>query len=426
MYPALLNQNAPAMGSAPQQAQYPTPASVPSQQAPSNPPMAYAKGGHVGTKRGKMIMAHFNKHELNELDHLQGKIEKCPKSGMRSYSHLEEILKNPHILANVHHFANELHRAMGGGIHDSHYAAGGMPMMHYATGGGVPMMHYAHGGHPDYHNSHLNHMAREGVHGDTELALIGPHTHHVFNQLATGGCVTNPHTHHPQYWSLGGLLGGLGSAIKGGASALGRGAMAAGRAAAQHAGTLGRGVMTAAKQAAPMVGAFGKAALPYAMQALQPELQKLGTAGGVNLGDLAHAGIGAIADTAFDKMSGPGGPMDNPNAHALGSGFGRALEAKTQGGSNWGEAIGQGMHHAGSQIGGTRGAALQGTGLGLHSGQGIGKSIVGGIANAAAHKMGMPSEAGQSDALAKAAQEIAAQKQQMQMPQISQEDYDML
>lgn len=434
MYPALLNQNAPTMGSAPEQAQYPTPASAPQPQAPANPPMAYAKGGHVGTKRGKMVMAHFNKHELNELDHLQGKIERCPKSGMRSYSHLEEILKNPHILANVHHHTNEHHRMMGGAMHD-HYATGGAPSMHFATGGapsmhfapgGAPAMHFSHGGHADYHNSHLNHMASEGMHGDTELALIGPHTQHVFNQLATGGCITNPHTGHPQYWSMSGLLGGLGSAIKGGASALGRGAMAAGRAAAQHAGTLGRGAMAAAKAAAPAVGAFGKAALPYAMQALQPELQKLGNAGGVNLGDLAGAGIGALADTAFDKMSGPGGPMSNPNAHAMGSGFGKALEAKTNGG-NWGEAVGQGLHHAGSQIGGARGAAMQGTGLGLGSGEGIGKSILGGVANAAAHKMGMPSEAGHPNALAQAAQQIAAQKQMMQLPpQMSQDDYDML
>ena len=445
MYPALLNQSVPQQDGG----TMPPSTGMPMQQtqAQQPAPMAFAHGGHVGTKRGKMVMAHFNKHELNDLDHLQGKVEKCPRTGMRSYSHLEEILKNPHILANVHHHTNEHHRAMGGslgGMPMQHYAEGGslggMPMQHYAEGGspshgGMPMMHYSHGGHAtggheNYHNSHLNHMAREGTHGDTELALIGPHTHHVFNQLATGGCVTNPHTGHPQYWSLGGLLGGLGSAVKGGAAALGRGAMAAGRAAATHGAALGRGAMNAARAAAPAVGAFGKAALPYAMEALKPQLAKLGNAGGVNLGELAHAGIGAIGDTAFDKMSGPGGPMDNPNAHAMGSGFGRALEAKTQGG-NWGESVGQGLHHAGSQMEGSRGAALRGTGMGLASGEGIGKSLAGGAANVLANKMGMPSEANGQEGLAKAAQAIAAQRsqyqpEQQQIPQMSQADYDDL
>ena len=428
MYPALLNQNVPQQDGNAMPISNAMPMQQQQPQAAQSAPMAFAHGGHVGTKRGKMVMAHFSKHELNDLDHLQGKVEKCPRTGMRSYSHLEEILKNPHILANVHHHTAEHHRDMGGhmgGMPMAHYAEGGMPMSHYA-GGGMPMMHYSHGGHANYHDGQLNHMANEGVHGDTELALIGPHTNHVFNQLATGGCVTNPHTGHPQYWSLGGLLGGLGSAIKGGASALGRGAMAAGRAAATHAGTLGRGMVSAAKAAAPAVGAFGKAAMPYAMEALKPQLAKLGSAGGVNLGELAHAGIGAIGDTAFDKMSGPGGPMNNPNAHAMGSGFGKALESKTNGG-NWGESVGQGLHHAGSQMEGTRGAALRGTGMGLASGEGIGKSLAGGAANALASKMGMPSEANGQNALAQAAQSIAAQRPQYpQAPQISQEDYDDL
>jgi len=176
MYSALLNQSLPApyaMNTMPMQPQT----------------SAYAHGGKI--KRGKMVIAHMNPHELNVLDHIQGKIERCPKSGMRSYSHLEELLKNPHILAGVHHHAR-CHHAMGGDIYD-------------------------------YSNAHLNHLAAGGIHGDTELALIGPHTHDVFNQLADGATI-NPHDGHPQYWSLKNALTGIWNTVKSGASKVKEGA----------------------------------------------------------------------------------------------------------------------------------------------------------------------------------------------------------
>ena len=153
-----------------------------SQGSPVNQSIGLAKGGRA--KHHKMIIAHFNPKELDILDHLQGKDERCPKSGIRTYTHLEELLKNPHIRETVHHHAR--HHAMGGDV----------------------SMPYAH------------HLAAGGRHGDTELGLIGPHTHHFFNQMA-GHATHNPHTGHPEYFNLGEALSGLWNGIKGGAGWLG-------------------------------------------------------------------------------------------------------------------------------------------------------------------------------------------------------------
>lgn len=206
MYPALLNQtqSPPYQGTGGLQLQprppatmQPNPTATPQFSAPSsmqpqyNMPQSYAHGGRP--KRGKMVMAHMSPKELNVLDHIQGKQERCPRSNMRSYSHLEELLKNPHILHKVHQ-------------HVQHHCQGGMA---YAHGGHV------YDGHPEGHA-----MASNGIHGDTELAMIGPHTHRVFDGLSrmhgySAGDLVNPHDGRPQYWSLGNTLSGMYNAVTG-------------------------------------------------------------------------------------------------------------------------------------------------------------------------------------------------------------------
>lgn len=291
-------------------------------QNPVQQAQAYAHGGRI--KRGKMVIAHMNPHELSILDHLQGKIEKCPRSGMRSYTHLEEILKNPHLLASVHHHAREHHAKHG---HHGHHAE------HHAFGGNV-------GGHHDYHNAHLNHLAEGGLHGDSELALIGPHTKHVFDQLASGS-THNPHTGHPQYWSLGGALGGLWNTIKGGVSKI-----------------------------APTVAAAGKALLPSVMPAIQNFAQsKLGPVGGAIAGALP-----GLAEQGLNRIAGPEG--SNPRGEAIGKGLAAGAEA-LRSGQGAGRAIGAGLSAAGQGMAGSpMGEAMSGMGEGLQQGRGIGASMM--------------------------------------------------
>ncbi len=162
----------------------------------------YARGGKI--KRGKMIVAHFNPHELNELDHLQGKKETCPHTGMRSYAHLEEILKNPHI------FRNLMNNVQAGTIKRT-------PSNHdQKTSEQRPH---------DYKNAELNEMADKGVHGDSELALIGPHTRHTFDSIIEMNGKSpshNPESGHPHYWELNGFTSGLGQMFSPPPSSLGQ------------------------------------------------------------------------------------------------------------------------------------------------------------------------------------------------------------
>lgn len=271
-------------------------------QMPQQQSQMMARGGRA--RHHKMILAHGNPHELDILDHLQGGKVECPKTGLRSYPHLEEILKNPHIKANVHHHA----------------------MQHHAAGGhAVP---------------ELQHLAHAGRHGDSEMFLMGPHTHHIFNQLA-GHATRNPHTGHPEYWSLGGALGGLWNGIKG---------------AAGHAWNGIKGI--------------GKAAAPALINMGQSYLNnKFGD----KFGGLAKTGINALGGYAKSALD--NGGEQNPIHQAIGEGLGRGAQA-LQGGASASQAFGQGMQHAGQQFGGGGlGSAMQGMGSGLAQGQGFGEAM---------------------------------------------------
>jgi hypothetical protein len=308
MYP--LNATPGSMNSMPSSAglSQPQNAMEPRQQfAPASSmatmPNAYAHGGR--TKRGKLVMAHFNPKELDVLDHLQGKIEKCPRSGMRSYTHLEELLKNPHILSSVHQHAR------------AHHASGG------SAGG--------------YGNPSLNAMAGHGVHGDSELALIGPHTNHVLSSLAAPGTLTNHIDGRPQYWSLGGTLGGLWNTIKSGA-----------------------------QQAAPYIGAFGKAILPAAM----PAIQGLASRYGGDLGAKAAEGLGGLANQGLDYLQGMGSDQNQAIASGLGQGLQAGVAAR-QAGMSPIQSAGAGVSKVGSMLPGAFGGGLQSLGGSVQQGRGL-------------------------------------------------------
>lgn len=277
----------------------------PEEQQPT-PPGMMARGGRAKRKK---VIAHFNPQELHALDHLQGHQERCGKTGLRSYSGLEELLKNPHIVQNVHKSARR--HAEGGGIHT------------------IP---------------ELRHLAEGGRNGDTELALIGPHTHHLFNQLA-GHSTVNPHTGHPEYWSLGNALSGAWDTIKG----------------------AGSGAWDAVKGA-------GRSLLPVAGHAL-----------GTMAGGAAGGALGGAAGNWLGSQL--GGDESSPGAQALSQGAQNAFNAY-RGGASAGQALGHGVGHAGSRLGGGLGTAMQGAGSALRQGQGLGGALSRGAASGFNHMGG--------------------------------------
>lgn len=285
--------------------------SMPMQQ-PMTPMSSFKKGGKV-----KMTPAHMSKHEMDILDHLQGRTERTAH-GVRTYPHFEELLSNPHLHAMITHHARQSH----------------------AEGGDI--------------SPHMEHdMEQHGRHGDTEVALLGPRTHHFFHSMATGGAM-NPDG-HPEYWSIGGALGGLWKGIKGAGSAI-----------AKHGGAF-------AKAAAPHVGSALQAAAPALTDIAAQHLQKhLGDAGGM----LAGLG-GQLAGGLGGKLAGPNGSQLGT---AIGSGLGQFAKAKNEG-QSFGQAAGQGLSQAGSHFGeeNPTGQLLGSVGQGLQSGQSA-KQILSGAA----------------------------------------------
>ncbi len=315
---------------------------------------ALAKGGRA---KHKKILAHFNPKELHVMDHLQGHSEKCPKTGLRSYTHLEELLKNPHISGTIHRHSH---------AHREHHSMGG----------------------------NIEHLAEGGRHGDTEMALIGPHTHHLFHQLA-GRSTTNPHTGHPEFWSLGGVLGGLGGAIKGAASSAGRGLSSAARAAGQGAKSFGSSALNAARAAAPHVGTaltqFAPMAAQMGTQYLanrlsgQPQEEfSFNPEDYIGMLPESFRGLGQAGAGAFNAYRGGAKPQQafGQGLSQLGQGYGGHLGNAMQG---FGGAIGQGQNlrsglgaaanRVGQGFGGAVGQSLQSAGQSFGQGQNIGQSL---------------------------------------------------
>lgn len=172
----------PAIGSmAPQSATPRNPYAT--EQNMLNYPMAMAHGGMVHKPPRGLIAVHMNPKELDILDHYQGHRKYAPDHN-RMYPDLEGVFRNAHIKENLIHHARE----------------------HFASGGAVPPASYAVGGPIS---------AANGVHGDSMVAYIGPHMKQVFNEALGHKYNRNPLDGHPQYWNLGGFLGGIGKSILG-------------------------------------------------------------------------------------------------------------------------------------------------------------------------------------------------------------------
>jgi len=290
-------------------------------------PQSFAKGGRPGRHHKGMTAAHMSPKELHILDHLQGG-PKFGHEGIREYSHLEELLKNPHIVQSVHRHAHH-HR------------------QRHAHGGLTPSM---------------EHLRQGGRFGDSELALIGPHTHHLFNQLA-GHVTRNPNTGHPEYFSLGGALSGLWDVIK----------------------PIAAPIMDVIKPiAAPIMNMIsggggsggaggGGSAISDTLKAAAPGLLNMGQQFlGDKFGDMGRTAGGMLSQGIQSRLGSPS-ENANPYASALGGSLGRAAESYGRG-TGASQAFGQGLNDFGSQVGGGFGNAMAESGRGLMQGQGWGES----------------------------------------------------
>ena len=449
MYPALLNQSPPApyqqmspsrpapLGIGTSPAQAPAPAPNTGGNSPMQPqynmPQSYAHGGR--TKRGKMVMAHMNSKELDVLDHIQGKQERCPRSNMRSYSHLEELLKNPHILHKIHQ-------------HVQHHSHGGHA--------------YAHGG--EVHGGQAS--AADGVHGDNELAMIGPHTHQVFDHLArmqghAAGDLVNPHDGRPQYWSLRDTLGGVWNGIRGGigsvGDALSSGARTVGNAlslGARTAGEIGQqGFDKGQKFLQDNPGILQ--AVGSAGNKILPGLEKAGIEAGTQrfgpLGGLAAAGVGSLAGSGLDYLQNYGVKKPTPqemspgfigpqrylgptNANNIGSAMGAAAQSgwnqynmsrptaeERQPGfigpqrTGMNQTIGAALSGAGQNYPGSIGGAMHGVGTGISRNATAGRTAELGAQGA---WMGSQGQSGVADAARNLMSQYGRPQQQQPNPQM--------
>lgn len=135
----------------------------------------YARGGRTGGNDSHFDWAHFNKNELPTLDDLQGGATFIPGTKIRNYKRLEKSLSsNPQFRQGV----------------DSH-------LQHLARGGQIHSI-----------REQGDNIRRSGRHGDTEAAIIGPHTRAMLNHYLGGGSI-NPHTGKCEYWGLSDMLSGL-------------------------------------------------------------------------------------------------------------------------------------------------------------------------------------------------------------------------
>lgn len=263
-------------------------------------PNAYAHGGEVRRSSphtaGKMIPVHISKQELAVLDHLQGvkKIDK--KTGMRAYPVLEDLVKHPHLRETIHH----------------HYKD------HLATGGNVDA----------HHAKNLQQLAQDGRYGDTEMALIGPHTHHLFDYMA-GGKTQNPKDGFPEYWSLGGTLKSIWNTVKSPFAKIGQ-------------------------QALPQVAQYAG--------------QKLGEGA---LGDIGRMALNKGAEFGANKLGQMGGP-ETAAGNTIGKTFNSMFD-KYKSGAGLGKTLGAGLSTAGQDMRGSGlGDVMGAAGNALGQGQGIG------------------------------------------------------
>lgn len=280
-------------------------------------------GGRVRSRHHKMIAAHFNPEELHVLDQLQGSIERSKKDGRRSYPKLDAVLANPHISGAVHHHSTR---------------------------------HMAHGGHmeparPQY-----------GMHGDTEIAYIGPHLRHLLDRYA-GHKTQNPIDGHPQYFSLSGLFSGLGNAISGGFNKL--------------TGMLPGPVGNFLNQGVNALGGIARTALPGLAETAGNAIG--GAFGAPEAGGLIGGLLNQAGGSALNSLGVPQAGQGSQMGESIGQGINTASQMYNQGGYSPQQMFGAGMSSAGRNYGGTAGGAMQGFGNAYGGGQNIQQSALQGL-----------------------------------------------
>lgn len=119
---------------------------------------------HHEERKEPMILAHFSTPELDFLDHMQGYKDQDPRTGFRVYEGLGQLHKHPH----------------------------------FARGGRVDPKVRDHG----------EKMARMGIHGDNEMAIIPASLAHALDRMI-GGPSINPHTKRRQYNIFGDIWSGI-------------------------------------------------------------------------------------------------------------------------------------------------------------------------------------------------------------------------
>ncbi len=281
---------------------------------------------HGGRAKSNMIPAHFNREELDVLDHLQG--GRKEHNGFRSYNELDKIMSNPHMSENIHHHIRK----------------------HHASGGS------------SYSSNQMHNMASEGRNGDTEMAFIGPHMHQILDRFA-GGPTHNPVTGKPEYFSLGNTLSGLWDGIKGAGSTLWNGVKGALPALGGAAGTALGGYFggpAGAGAGASLGGALGTG-LSSLGGSDTPSPQSQGISQNISNGINSYMGGASPSQALGQTVSGIG--------DQYGGGFGEGLKGFGQGlqsGQGFGQAAQQGGQQAFDKMGGMQG--LQSMGRNVLSG----------------------------------------------------------
>lgn len=354
--------------------------------------MSFAKGGRTGKHKG-MIKVHINPQEIRALDHIQGFSEHAP-DGVKMYPGLEDILKNRHLVENVHKHSHK-HR------------------MHHYAGGYSPS---------------VQHLREGGRYGDTEIAMIGPRTKHLFDNFSVYP-TKNPYTGHPEYWSIGSALNGLWDTVSGAASKIPSMFSGAADAAAPALQNAVSGIGNAIKSDQFKNFATG------ALNATQPLIQEtLNKNLGENWGNIA----GQIGKQAQNTYLGEGDPnsMWNQAGRAAGTSINKYNQGYTpqqasgyginQFGQNIGGGVGQGLAGFGGSLaqgGNFRNAGMQGGRdfyNALGGNQGL-RNAAQGVANRFAQGIGTNSAI---DNTQQALREQMNQYRQMAMPQ-RQEQIDM-
>lgn len=256
-------------------------------------------------------LAHFNPKELAELDSWQGgRTNLHPHHPLRIMHGVEELLSHPD---------NE--RAI---------------MQRYE--------HHAKGGRIGELLQTSDKMKSKGRNGDSEMAVIGPNTNRIFNRVMHGGQIKknkHPSTGYPEYFNLGGFLGGIGKTLSGGINKIGS--------------TLGAGVNN-------IMQGPGKQLMGYASRALPGMLQG-GLEGGPEgalMGGAASLLGGGSGGGAPTSLSGLGQQfMQSPMGQsAMNSSYGRAAQGAYNAGQGMYNQAQNFMNSPGGQLAGHIGSAF--------------------------------------------------------------------